>query len=97
MKKIYFTITGLKYQYGTDVFRRHQEVTLKKDKDNEFDREAIEVTLPGLGRVGYVANSPHTVLGESVSAGRLYDCFKKKAHGRVVYITEKGILCRFEK
>ena len=45
---------------------------LKKEKDNEYDKEAISVNLPGLGKIGYVANSPYTVLGESYSAGRLY-------------------------
>jgi hypothetical protein len=97
MKKTYFTVTGLNHYFGTDVFRRHQKITLKKDKKNEYDHEAIAVTLPGLGLVGFVANNPHTVLGESVSAGRLYDRFKNKAYGRVCYITEQGIICTFEK
>lgn len=48
-------------------------VYLKKDKDNEYDKEAISVNLAGLGKIGYVANSPYIVLGESYSAGRLYD------------------------
>lgn len=48
-------------------------VYLKKDKGNEYDKEAISVNLAGLGKIGYVANSPYTVLGESYSAGRLYD------------------------
>ena len=38
-----------------------------------YDKEAISVNLAGLGKIGYVANSPYTVLGESYSAGRLYD------------------------
>ncbi len=97
MKKLYFTITGINHYYGTDVFREHRKVLLEKDRKNEFDKEAIKVTLEGLGTVGYVANSPHTVLGDCVSAGRLYDCFRKKGKGRVVYVTERGIVCRLEK
>jgi hypothetical protein len=46
-------------------------VYLKKDKDNEYDKEAISVNLAGLGKIDYVANSPYTVLGESYNAGRL--------------------------
>ena len=53
---------------------------MKKDKnltnekaDNEYDKEAIKVTYEGLGKIGYVANSSYTVIGESMSAGRLYD------------------------
>ena len=30
-------------------------VYLKKDKDNEYDTEAISVNLAGLGKIGYVA------------------------------------------
>ncbi len=40
---------------------------LVKEPDNEFDKEAIKVELDGLGLVGYVANSPFTVQGESMS------------------------------
>ena len=44
------------------------EVKLIKEPDNEFDKEAIKVEMDGLGLVGYVANSPYTVQGESMSA-----------------------------
>ena len=33
-------------------------VELVKEPDNEHDCEAIIVKMDGLGRVGYVANSP---------------------------------------
>ena len=49
--------------------------------------------LPGLGTVGYVANSPYTVVGESYSAGRLYDKIGESAKGRILYVMPKGILC----
>ena len=38
-----------------------------KEPDNEVDKEAIKVQLNGLGLIGYVANSPFTVMGESMS------------------------------
>ena len=41
----------------------------------------------------YVANSCYTVIGESYSAGRIYDKIGKKAKGRVLYVMPKGILC----
>ena len=65
-------------------------VTLRKDKENEVDQEAIAVYVKGLGKVGYVANSPYTVLGQSISAGRMYDKIGKKAKGRVRFVLEKG-------
>lgn len=93
MSKIYFTITGLNHYYGSDFFKRRMIVKLKKEADNEYDQEAIMVQLEGLGKVGYVANSPYTVLGESMSAGRLYDRIGRKAYGRVEYILPKGVVC----
>ncbi len=93
MSKIYFTLTGTKYYYGKDFLEKKMQVKLVKEPENEYDHEAIRVELPGLGKVGYVANSSYTVLGESMSAGRLYDRFKKKGTGTVRVITDKGIIC----
>lgn len=93
MKNIYFTITGMNHYYGSDFLEKDMKVKLIKEPDNEYDKEAIRVELKGLGKIGYVANSPYTVIGESRSAGRLYDLIKKKAKGRVVLITPQGALC----
>lgn len=91
--KIYFTITGTSFRYGNEFFKKGMRVQLEKEPDNEYDREAIKVMLKGLGHVGYVANSPRTVLGESWSAGRLYDKIGNTARGKVLYVLDKGILC----
>ncbi len=96
MKKIYITITGLKYYYGADFLTPNMRVKLTKEKDNEVDTEAIKVELEGLGKIGYVANSPYTVLGESMSAGRLYDKIGDIAIAKVKYILPKGIICEVE-
>lgn len=93
MERIYFTITGTSHYFGSEFFKPDQEVRLVKEPDNKVDREAIRVELPGLGTVGYVANSPHTVLGESYSAGRLYDRIGDTAKGFVVYRLDRGVLC----
>ena len=71
--KAFITITGLKFHFGSKPFAAGQKVKLVKEPDNEYDSEAIKAELPGLGCAGYVANSPHTVLGDCISAGRLYD------------------------
>ena len=68
-------------------------ISRTKETDNEYDREAISINLPGLGKIGYVANSPYTVLGESYSAGRLYDKISEEANGKVKFILDKGIIC----
>ena len=40
-------------------------------KGNKTEFREIKVTYEGLGKIGYVANSSYTVIGESMSAGRL--------------------------
>ena len=93
MSEIYFTIAGTDYHYGHEFIEPKMEVKLSKEPDNEFDKEAIKVEMPGIGLIGYVANSPHTVIGESFSAGRLYDKIDDTATGTVLYVLPKGIVC----
>lgn len=93
MEKMYFTIAGTHHHYGQEFFEPKMEVKLVKEPDNEYDREAIKVELEGLGLVGHVANSPYTVMGESMSAGRLYDKIGDTARGVVKYVLPKGVLC----
>lgn len=50
--------------------------------------------MRGLGKVGYVANSPYTVRGESMSAGRLYDKIGDTARGKIMFVTDAGVICR---
>ena len=96
MGKVYFTITGTNHYYGNEFLEPGMSVRLYKEPDNEYDKEAIRVEFEGLGKIGYVANSPYTVLGESRSAGRMYDQMKKKAKGKVMLITPKGVLCKLK-
>lgn len=83
MAAIYFTITGMQYRYGSDFLQEEKGAVVKlvKEPDNERDEEAIRVEMEGLGLIGYVANSPYTVIGESYSAGRIYDKIKQKKTG----------------
>ena len=96
MENIYFTIAGTNHHYGQEFFESKMEVKLVKEPENEYDKEAIRVELAGLGLVGYVANSPHTVLGESMSAGRLYDRIGDTGIGVVKYVLPRGILCELK-
>ena len=97
MSKLYFTLTGTKYHHGKDFLEKEMQLNLVKEPDNEHDKEAIRVELPPLGTIGYVANSPYTVLGECLSAGRLYDRIGKKAIATVKLITEQGVICTVNK
>lgn len=94
MAKTYFTLTGTRHYFGAYFLKKGMRVELEKEPDNEYDKEAIRVNLEGLSKIGYVANSTYTVLGESMSAGRLYDKIGDKAEGKVVLVTERGVLCK---
>ena len=94
MEELYFTIAGCNHYFGSDFMEKGMKVKLEKEPDNEYDKEAIQVKIKGLGKVGYVANSPFTVKGESMSAGRLYDKIGDKAKGKVVFVVDGGVVCR---
>lgn len=97
MKDIYFTIAGCNHYFGQKFMKKGMKVTLVKEPDNKFDKEAIRVEMKGLGKCGYVANSPQTVQGKSMSAGRLYDKMGAKAKGRIVYVMPDGVVCKLLK
>ena len=91
--KIWFTLTGTNHYCGHDFLEKGTKIRLEKEPDNKHDREAIKVLKDGVGHIGYVANSPWTVLGESYSAGRLYDKIGDTAKAKVKIVTDRGILC----
>lgn len=97
MSKIYFTLTGTKYYHGKDFLEPGMKVKLVKEPDNEYDKEAIVVKLDGLNDIGHVANSTHTVIGDSMSAGRIYDKIGDVAYGKVKYVLPTGVLCKLSK
>ena len=73
------------------------ELELSGLDPDEYDKEAIKATYEGLGKIGYVANSSYTVIGDSMSAGRLYDKIGKKAKAKVVLVTDHGTICSISK
>ena len=88
------TITGTFHYYGQEFVKPGMKVRLIKEPDNKYDREAIRAEIKDLGKIGYVANNPHTVLGESMSAGRLYDKIGDTGKAIVLYVLPRGLLCR---
>ena len=93
MEELYFTITGCRHYYGNEFMEKDMEVKLLKEPDNEYDREAIQANIKGLGKCGYVANSPYTVMGESMSAGRLYDRLGDEAEGKILFVIGDSAVC----
>lgn len=94
MDKMYFTIAGCNHYFGSDFMKKGMKVKLVKEPDNEYDKEAIQVKIKGLGKVGYVANSSFTVKGDSMSAGRMYDKLGDKAKGKIVFVIDGSAVCR---
>ena len=92
----YFTVTGTSFRYGHDFMTPDMTVKLVKEPDNEIEREAIKVELPGLGQIGYVANSVRTVIGDCYSAGRIYDKIGDTAYGTVAYVLPQGVVCTLD-
>ena len=92
MKKIYFTVAGTNHYFGNDFLKPDMKIRLIQEPDNKFDTEAIRIELEGLGVIGYVGNSPFTVVGESYSAGRLYDKIGDTEEGTVMYVLNGGVL-----
>ena len=96
MKTMYITIAGMNHYYGSEIFEKGMKVKLEKEPDNPYDREAIAARIKGLGKIGYVANSPYTVQGESMSAGRLYDKIGDTADADVLFVLPQSIICRLK-
>ena len=94
MNEMYFTITGCKHYLGNAFMEKGMKVKLLKEPDNTYDKEAIQVKINGLGKIGYVANSPFTVKGESMSAGRLYDKLGDTAKGKIMFVLDDSAICK---
>lgn len=58
-QKIYFTITGMNYYHGQGFLKPGMKVMLEKEPDNKYDKEAILVSVEGIGTIGHVANSKY--------------------------------------
>ena len=96
MKDLYVTITGFRHYYGLRPLTVGNVICCQKEPDNSYDGEAIRCSLPAIGTVGYLANSPDTVAGGTMSAGRLYDRVEKRFYVRVLFTTFTKVICRVE-
>ena len=93
---LYFSISGVKNYFGMDPFIIGSLFYCEKEPSNKYDVEAIQAILPIIGIVGYVANSYYTVVQGTYSAGRLYDKVPQGFFGRVMFHTDKQVICRVE-
>lgn len=93
-KEPFITITGFHHYYGIKPFAIDRVVILEKERDNKDDSNAIAVIMPILGKVGYVANSPHTIAGGCLSAREIYNSFPQQCAAFVRFTTQKKVIAR---
>ncbi len=96
MTDYYVTITGFKHYYGLAPFRIGNLIRCSKEPNNPHDPDAIRCFLPQIGTVGYVANSPSTAAGGTLSAGRIYDRVPGRFYVRVCFTTQTKIICKVD-
>lgn len=92
---IHVAITGMQHYFGSAFLKPGQVVHLIKEPDNPHDHEAIKAVVTPLGKIGYVANSSHTVPKGCFSAGRLYDRFDRHAAGIVRFVLKDMAIVEF--
>lgn len=94
MKEQYITIVGLNHYYGITPFKVGKKIKCVKESGNPYDSEAIRAIIKGLGTVGYVANSPYTVVTGTKSAGGISHKVQKKFKVEVMFITNSQVICK---
>ncbi len=92
-KKICITINHLD-DFESQLFLKTGDILiLKKDRNNQYDDEAIAAYTKDNYKCGYVANSVHSVARGTFSAGRVYDHISDEAGCVVRFIlAEEGCL-----
>jgi len=70
---MYITLVSMRHFFGVKPFKKDGILKLIKEKDNNYDDEAIKVEMKHAGQVAYVSNSTNTVIRGTMSAGRIYD------------------------
>ncbi len=92
-KSVYITLNHMDdFMDYPEFIRVGQELTLRKQKDNAYDDEAI-VALSNDHKCAYVANSVSTVARGTYSAGRVYDLIEDETNCIIRFIlTEEGVM-----
>lgn len=80
-------ITGTQFYQGLEPFSEGLVVDLVRDSENEHDPDAVRVEVGGMA-LGYVANSPHTMIEGVKSASEIKDSKSDKAEVKFLYLYE---------
>lgn len=85
---------GFKNYFDKRPFAIGTKLLCVKEPDNVYDSEAIKVTFPVLGAVGYIANSIQTKANGTFSAGRIYEQVGDKFIVEVEFSTHSTVIAR---
>ena len=96
---IFITINHLDEYQGVFSIRPGDRLLLRKDRNNIYDDEAIIAYKENKAKVGYVANSVHSVARGTYSAGRVYDRIGEEAEciARFVMTEEGSVIAEIKK
>lgn len=94
--KTYITLTALGNYIDIKELAIGEELILEKDKENQYDDEAIKVLGTNHSKKGYVANSVHTKCKGTHSAGYIYNIFDDTFKCIVRFIYNKGAIAEIE-
>ena len=86
-KDILINITGTRFYFGMEPFRKGVIVNLIRESDNEHDPDAIRVELDG-ETVGYVANNDYTLIENVRSATEIRGLKITRAEVVLIYLDE---------
>lgn len=84
----YITIVGADNYVGIEALKPGTILSLKKDKNNSYDDEAIIVTGNSEVCYGFVANSIDTVARGTHSAGYIYNMLSENPSCEVLFVLE---------
>lgn len=91
---MYITILSMDRFHGPKPLALNRLVKLTKEPDNTYDAEAIACEMRHFGKIGYLANSTHTVAKGTMSAGRLYDKISDEYIARIQFIIGKEAIAK---
>ena len=69
-------------------------IKLIKEADNQHDNEAIACEMRYFGKIGYLANSTHTVIKGCMSAGRVYDKINDEYFAKIIFIKDNFAIAK---
>ncbi len=86
---LYITVIAFEDMHGAKPLKLEGIIKLVKEPDNKYDAEAISCEMRHFGKIGYLANSTHSVIKGTMSSGRLYDKITDEYFAKIKFINGK--------